>query len=149
MQKMSCFIVFSFEEAIISNISGEMPRVARRICRGMWYNVSKSNGGLAHMKRIAVACFLATLAAATVYGKPVTGSSSASSSISIEEMSSSDIEKAFGGSGFGGSFGGKGFSFGQGVASYTGKPSVVLRGGWFQPCEREYGWFSPDPQWHG
>ena len=38
-------------------------------------------------------------------------------------MSSSDIEKAFGGSGFGG----KGFSFGQGVTSYTGKPSVVLK----------------------
>ena len=79
------------------------------------------------MKRIASASFLAALAVATVYGKPVTGSSSASSSISIEEMSSSDIEKAFGGSGFGGSFGGKGFRFGQGVASYTGKPSVVLK----------------------
>ena len=86
------------------------------------------------MKRIASASFLAALAVATVYGKPVTGSSSASSSISsasssisIEEMSSSDIEKAFGGSGFGGSFGGKGFSFGQGVTSYTGKPSVVLK----------------------
>ena len=79
------------------------------------------------MKRIASASFLAALAVATVYGKPVTGSSSASSSISIEEMSSSDIEKAFVGSGFGASFGGKGFSFGQGVTSYTGKPSVVLK----------------------
>ena len=75
------------------------------------------------MKRIAVACLLATLAVATAYGKPVAGSSSASSSFSIGEMSSSDLEKAFGGSGFGG----KGFSFGQGVASYTGKPSVVLK----------------------
>ena len=79
------------------------------------------------MKRIASASFLAALAVATVYGKPVTGSSSASSSISIEEMSSSDIEKAFVGSGFGAGFGGKGFSFGQGVTSYTGKPSVVLK----------------------
>ena len=34
MQKMSCFIVFSFLEDIISNIIGEMPRAARRICRG-------------------------------------------------------------------------------------------------------------------
>ena len=42
-------------------------------------------------------------------------------------MSSSDIEEAFGESGFGGSFGGKGFRFGRGVTSYTGKPSVVLK----------------------
>ena len=34
MQKMSCFIVFSFVEDIISNFIGEMPRAARRICRG-------------------------------------------------------------------------------------------------------------------
>jgi hypothetical protein len=41
-------------------------------------------------------------------------------------MSMSDIEKAFGGSGFGGGFSGNGVSFGNGVKSYTGKPAVVL-----------------------
>ncbi len=39
----------------------------------------------------------------------------------------SDIEKAFGGSGFGGSFSGNGVGFGNVVKSYTGKPSVVLK----------------------
>ena len=80
------------------------------------------------MKQIAVASLLATLAVATAYGKPVTGSSSASnSSVSIKEMSMSDLEKAFGGSGFGGSFSGNGVGFGNVVKSYTGKPSVVLK----------------------
>ena len=79
------------------------------------------------MKRIASASFLAALAVATVYGKTVVGSSNASNSAIIREMSVSDIEKAFGGSGFGGSFSGNGVGFGNVVKSYTGKPSVVLK----------------------
>ena len=79
------------------------------------------------MKRIAAVCLLASFAVATVYGKTVVGSSNASNSAIIREMSVSDIEKAFGGSGFGGSFSGNGVGFGNVVKSYTGKPSVVLK----------------------